>query len=62
MSGIGNEGRAAIAGGAHIVTPVSGPISFYSIKHAGFHVRTGQCKPFLHDGSGYSHSEFVGLW
>ena len=55
------ECRAAIAGGVHVVTPVSGPTSFYSIKRAGFLDRTGQCKPFLHDGSGYSRSEGCGL-
>jgi acyl transferase domain-containing protein len=55
------ECRAAIAGGVHVVTPVSGPISFYCIKRAGFLDRTGQCKPFLHDGSGYSRSEGCGL-
>ena len=55
------ECRAAIAGGVHVVTPVSGPISFYSLKRAGFLDKTGQCKPFLHDGSGYSRSEGCGL-
>jgi acyl transferase domain-containing protein len=55
------ECRAAIAGGVHVVTPVSGPISFYSIKRAGFLDRTGQCKPFLHNGSGYARSEGCGL-
>jgi acyl transferase domain-containing protein len=55
------ECRAAIAGGVHVVTPVSGPISFYCIKRAGFLDRTGQCKPFLHDGTGYSRSEGCGL-
>nr|WJZ49098.1 non-reducing polyketide synthase [Calonarius rufo-olivaceus] len=55
------ECRAAIAGGVHVVTPVSGPISFYSIKRAGFLDRTGQCKPFLHNGTGYSRSEGCGL-
>nr|WJZ49100.1 non-reducing polyketide synthase [Calonarius rufo-olivaceus] len=53
--------RAAIAGGVHVVTPVSGPISFYCIKRAGFLDRTGQCKPFLHNGTGYARSEGCGL-
>jgi len=42
------ENARAIAGGVHVVTPVSGPISFYSIKRAGFlGTDRVQCKPFL---------------
>ncbi|KAF8888753.1 thiolase-like protein [Infundibulicybe gibba] len=55
------ECRAAIAGGVHVMSPISAPPTVMSLKLAGFLDPTGQCKPFLADGGGYCRAEACGL-
>ena len=55
------ECRAAIAGGVHVMTPVSAPPTVMALKLAGFLEPKGQCKPFLADAGGYCRAEGAGL-
>lgn len=55
------ECRAAIAGGVHVMTPISAPPTVMALKLAGFLDPKGQCKPFLADGGGYCRAEGAGL-
>jgi acyl transferase domain-containing protein len=55
------ECRAAIAGGVHVITPISAPPGAMALKLAGFLDPRGQCKPFLADGAGYCRAEAAGL-
>ena len=55
------ECRAVIAGGVHVITPISGPPAVIALKLAGFLDPKGQCKPFLIDGGGYCRAEGAGL-
>lgn len=55
------ECNVALAGGVHVVTPISAPPTVMSLKLAGFLDPTGQCKPFLASGKGYCRSEGCGI-
>jgi acyl transferase domain-containing protein len=55
------ECRAAIAGGVHVMSPISGPPAVMSLKLAGFLEPRGQCKPFMIDGAGFCRAEGAGL-
>ncbi|KAF8584141.1 hypothetical protein K439DRAFT_1169276, partial [Ramaria rubella] len=55
------ECNAALAGGVHIMSPVSAPAGVLSLRLAGLLETKGQCQPFLASGNGYCSSETCGL-